>query len=190
MPRRKYKDPIWRQHGRTPRSVHNFAFPGATAEEDLNEQLSRFFVRFPKKSHPKSIPALDAEKTAYSFSFPSYLYTKAGGSNFVIFDVPPIPRSPSVDSEDEMEDRVTTWNEILRTQALEFATGSQAIVVVFSVHEVLSDILDDPLQLDYAEDDPTNEGGGIWEDDLHLTPAIHAILAERLLSALSAQRRG
>ncbi len=31
-----------------PFQMHNLAFPGATAQDDLSDQLSRFFTLFPK----------------------------------------------------------------------------------------------------------------------------------------------
>ncbi|KAK0461656.1 uncharacterized protein EV420DRAFT_1266339, partial [Desarmillaria tabescens] len=192
--------------------LHNFAFPSATMEDDLLGQLSRFFARFPKKSPANPIPILDPNETIYVlfldindcgrisseelepivevlFDAVHDLYVKAGARNFVLVDVPPIDRSPSaVDSSDEVQNRVETWNDLLRTRASEFATSSpQATVLVFSSHKVLTDVLDDPLEYDFTEDDPADEGGAIWEDDLHLTPAVHAILADRLLASLKTE---
>jgi hypothetical protein len=61
----------------------------------------------------------------------------------------------------------------------------QATVVVFSSHQVLTEVLDEPLDFDSAEDDPKTEGAGIWAGDLHLTPAVHAILVIHLLDSLT-----
>lgn len=55
---------------------------------------------------------------------------------------------------------------------------------MFSCHYVLTEVLDKPLGLDFTEDDPEMEGGGIWADELHLTPAVHEILAENLWGSL------
>ena len=55
---------------------------------------------------------------------------------------------------------------------------------LFSSYRVLSSILDNPEEYGFQEDDVSQEGGGIWADDLHLTSEAHAILAERLEQAL------
>lgn len=90
------------------------------------------------------------------------------------------------DSAEDIKERVETWNVLLRNQAEEFAKGSEkATVFVFSSHQVLTDVLDEPLDFDFAEDDAETGGGGIWIDDLHLTPAVHVILAEHLLNSLT-----
>ncbi|KAJ7470725.1 hypothetical protein FB451DRAFT_350182 [Mycena latifolia] len=189
-------------------TVHNFAFPGATAEDDLNDQLTRFLDLF-KRPDAKSPPPLDPEKSTYLLwlgindcgrtavddlepivesiiDAVHVLYTRASARNFVIFQVPPINRSPSVtDSAEEVDQRITIWNDLLRAQVLEFANNTKnANVSLFSAHEVLSEILDDPSQFDFSVNDPTDEGGAIWKDDLHLAPAVHAILAKRLLLEL------
>ncbi|SJL02454.1 uncharacterized protein ARMOST_05781 [Armillaria ostoyae] len=166
--------------------VHSLAFPSATVEDDLPRQLSRFFTCFPKKSpYNSDVPTFDPTKTIYvlylgindcgrtsSDELESIveallgavhdLYIKAGARNFVLVDVPPIDRSPGALDSDEMQDRVETWNDLLH-------------------------VLDDPLEYDFAEDDPDDEGSAIWEDDLHLTPAVHVILADRLLTSLKAE---
>jgi lysophospholipase L1-like esterase len=135
------------------------------------------------------------------------LYVTAGARNFVLIDVPPIDRSPGgngdlsrlplvasdiihpaveSDSAEDIKERVETWNELLRSQAKDFAEGSEkATIFVFSSHRVLTEVLDEPLDFDFVEEDPETEGGNIWTDDLHLTPAVHAILAERLLDSLT-----
>lgn len=70
-------------------------------------------------------------------------------------------------------------------QAEAFANGcDKATVFVFSSHQVLNEVLDEPVDFDFSEEDPETEGAGIWADDLHVTPAVHAILAERLLDTL------
>ncbi|KAF9793250.1 hypothetical protein BJ322DRAFT_1033723, partial [Thelephora terrestris] len=175
----------------SPIRVLNFASPGATVEDDLHSQFSSF------KRILCEVP-LDGERTTYFFYlgindcgrthsddlepiveviFDTMhdLYTKFSAKNFVLIDVPPIDRSPGAvesSSVDDIEERVQTWNELLRTQANDFAKGSSnATVFMFSSHHVLSEVLDEPLDLDFTEDDPETEGGGIWADELHLTPA-------------------
>ena len=87
---------------------------------------------------------------------------------------------------ENIEERVEAWNALLRNQAKDFARGGeQATVFLFSSHQVLAEVLDEPLDFDFAEDDPEIGGGGIWIDDLHLASAVHAIFAERLLESLT-----
>jgi len=134
------------------------------------------------------------------------LYVKFGARNFVIIDIPPIDRSPGgkgnpkcssliepdlmypaveSGSTEDIKERIETWNELLRSHAKGFAKGSEkATTFVFSSHQVLVEVLDEPLDFDFAGDDPETEGAGIWKDDLHLTPAVHAIFAKRLLDSL------
>ncbi len=57
-------------------------------------------------------------------------------------------------------------------------------MLVFSAHQVLTDVLDDPLEYDFSEDDPVIEGGHIWEDGLHLTSDMHDILCKQLLTSI------
>ena len=89
------------------------------------------------------------------------------------------------DSADDIKDRVHAWNELLKNQANDFAKGSDmATVFIFSSHHVLTEVLDDPIDFDFTEDDPEMEGASIWADDLHLTSTVHSIFAERLLDSL------
>ena len=88
-----------------------------------------------------------------------------------------------------MKDRVKTWNDLLQAQTTEFGLSSkEATVILFSAHQVLAEVLEDPLAYDFSEEDPTNEGGCIWVDDLHLTSEVHDILGERLLTSLLESR--
>ena len=88
-------------------------------------------------------------------------------------------------SEDEIRDRVQTWNKLLQEHSTNFGLSSrEATILLFSAHRVLTDVLDDPLEYDFHEDDPTDEGGSIWADDLHLTSEVHDIVAKQLLKSL------
>ncbi|KAI0074731.1 hypothetical protein K474DRAFT_1507171 [Panus rudis PR-1116 ss-1] len=192
--------------------IHNLASPGATAQDDLVDQVSRLFALFPKKDSPNAKPRLNPDKTTY-FVFIGIndcgsndeddlepiietiddavhdLYVKAGARNIILIDVPPIDRSPQAIStgiSEEIGERVRRWNDLLQAQMAEFGTNSQeATILMFSSHQVLSDVLDDPSEYDLSEDDPEIEGGGIWADGLHLTAEVHDIIAERLCRSLS-----
>ncbi|KAH9919903.1 uncharacterized protein B0H18DRAFT_1096021 [Fomitopsis serialis] len=192
----------------TPIRIHNFAFPSATAEYDLSTQFSSFFDLCPPKTDIYSgIPTLDPEKTVYCindcgnpdsddlasiletiFDGVHDLYIKAGARNFVLIDVPPTDRSPQAndcETSDEIEERVRTWNDALLAQTTEFgASTEQATTLLFSSHRVLTEVLDDPCEFDFTEDDATAEGGGIWTDGLHLSTHVHDILAERLMASV------
>lgn len=88
-------------------------------------------------------------------------------------------------SPDEIEERVRTWNDLLKAQAAEFSTSSkEATLFLFSSCQVVTEVLEDPAEFDFGEDDPTTEGGGIWQDDLHLTSDMHSVLAEKLFASL------
>ncbi len=50
-------------------SICNLSAPGATAEDDLDNQLGRFFAAYPPKKTPESKPALDPATTCYSTSY-------------------------------------------------------------------------------------------------------------------------
>ncbi|KAH9917892.1 uncharacterized protein BXZ73DRAFT_92316 [Epithele typhae] len=195
-------DSYSKYEGKTWPCVHNFAFPGATAEDDLTTQIESFFAIYPKKSTPKDEPPLDPTKSTYFvfigindcgrtaaddletpletiFDALDDLYIKAGARNFLLVDVPPMHRSPQAaasDNEGELAERVQTWNERLRERAQDFASSSS--------QAMLSEVLDDPCEFDLTEDDPETEDGGFWLDDLHITASVHAILSDKLLDCI------
>ncbi|KAF8652630.1 hypothetical protein AX16_004291 [Volvariella volvacea WC 439] len=191
-------------------SIHKFAFPGASVEDDMEDLLSSYFQQFPPKSKDLSATLIDHDKTLFVFYLGindcggttadelepivetvldavHNLYTKSHARNFLFIDVPPTGRSPGaleIEATDTMKERVDTWNDLLRAQVEEFAaSASQATVFIFSSHAVLTDILDDPEEYDFTEDD-TTEVGAIWQDGLHLTSAVHEVLAEKFVAAL------
>ncbi|KAL0564672.1 hypothetical protein V5O48_017373 [Marasmius crinis-equi] len=178
--------------------IHNFAFPGATTEDDLEDQLIEY-LSLPGKPRTSS-----PQTTLYVFFFgindcggnqecflseivkkipeaSDRLYTEAGARNFIFFDVPPTDRSPAgLPYPETTHARIKTWNEELRTRISQFTEDAPtAKVALFSVHDVLSAILDAPEDYDFTEGDVTDEGGAIWADELHLTSNVHKIIAER-----------
>ena len=81
--------------------------------------------------------------------------------------------------------RVTEWNELLHEKVGEFADGTpEAAVVLFSAHAVITDVLDRPGEYAFSEQDVSKEGGAIWSDALHVTSAVHEILALRLMEGV------
>ena len=84
-----------------------------------------------------------------------------------------------------MINRTTAWNESLRTRVGEFADETpHASVFLFSTHAVISALLDNPDDYSFQSEDVTQDGGRIWEDELHLTTEVHAIIAEQLVHGL------
>ncbi|KAL4257441.1 Carbohydrate esterase family 16 protein [Pleurotus pulmonarius] len=196
-------------------NVSNLAFPGATAETDFAYQLSGFLSKVDDKPGDSGEACLDPGEATYIIFFGindcgamgtedlesivegifddlHRLYRKSNARNFVLFDVPPTDRSPqAVDSDLSavLEDNIKTWNDALRDQAAEFRSSNKDVTVfVFSAHQVLTDVLDDPLEYEFSEDDPAIEGGHIWEDGLHLTSDMHDILCKQLLTSILADQ--
>ncbi|VDB82982.1 unnamed protein product [Peniophora sp. CBMAI 1063] len=182
--------------------VQIHAFDGASVEEDLDSQIARFHA---------TAKTFAADQTTYFFFLGindcgqtdtddldsivellldavHNLYVKDGARNFVFFDVPPTDRSPgaiAIESEETMINRTTAWNDSLRRRVGEFAEETpRASVFLFSTHAVLSSILDDPSLHGFTSDDIAREGGAIWEDELHPTTEVHAIIADKLAHAL------
>ncbi|KIJ21202.1 carbohydrate esterase family 16 protein [Paxillus involutus ATCC 200175] len=192
-------------------NVINFAVPGATVENDLEDQLAQFFDRFPKKAKSSLVPALNPEGATYVFflgindcgrnsaedldsavealfDVVHRLYIDATARNFILVDVPPIDRSPAAlasKSGTELKDRIETWNDLLLTHASDFVSGSkQASLLLFSSDKVLTEVLDEPLVYDFDRDDVDLEDGDIWQDTLHITSAVHKIIATHMANAL------
>ncbi|KZV64923.1 carbohydrate esterase family 16 protein [Peniophora sp. CONT] len=189
--------------------IQNFAFDGASAEDDLSGQVAAFFAE-------SDAFTSEASQTTYFFFLgindcgqtdtddldsmveilldaAHELYVKAKARNFVFLNVPPTDRSPgaiAIESEQTMIDRTTTWNDSLRERVAEFADETpRASVFLFSVHAVLCAVLDKPEVYGFMADDIAREDGAIWEDELHLTTEVHAIIAKGLVGALFSDSR-
>lgn len=77
---------------------------------------------------------------------------------------------------------MNAWNTRLNARVSEFARETpKAAVSCFSAHAALTEILDNPEDYDFVENDTTEENGAIWADHLHATAAVHKMLADRLL---------
>ena len=72
----------------------------------------------------------------------------------------------------------------LAAGTLKMVEEAQTKMTLFSSHEVISDILDNPERYGFSKEDVAKEGGEIWVDDLHLSSAVHRILAERFLERI------
>ncbi|TDL18023.1 hypothetical protein BD410DRAFT_901086 [Rickenella mellea] len=191
----------------------NYAYPGASVEDDMPDQMEAFC----RQSQQPAGQQFDPRATLYVFWLGindcsrtdvenldeivqslfedgvDQVYAKAGAQNFLFIDVPPQDRSPggeysSIHQSANIAERYEKWNEDLKAYAKDFAEESpQATVFLFSSHAVVTEILDDPDDFDFQEDDVDREGGAIWIDQLHLSSEVHSILAERLKKALCTQ---
>ncbi|KAI0371723.1 hypothetical protein BV20DRAFT_159228 [Pilatotrama ljubarskyi] len=187
-------------------TMHNYAFSGATVEDDLAFELGQFFTEFPKKASPTSPPALDPESTTYIIFLgindcgqtdeddlephmetlmdaAHDLYVKAGARNFIFIDVPPMGRFPgALSMSHTLQERANAWNILLHSEAKKFAEEtSSATVLVFSSHAVFTDLLDDPERYGFTQDDVAAEDGEVWVDELHASSLVHKIVADALL---------
>jgi hypothetical protein len=87
----------------------------------------------------------------------------------------------------DLKEICDTWNDMLSSYINTFASeSSQATMLLLSAHAVLTEVLDDFVKFDFGESDVEEAGGNIWLDEIHLTSAVHSILAERLQRTLGA----
>jgi hypothetical protein len=85
----------------------------------------------------------------------------------------------------DLKETCETWNGLLSLYSNTFAAEtSQATILLFSAHAVLTKVLDDFDEFDFNESDVEEPGGAIWLDELHLTSAVHSIVAKHLQRAL------
>ncbi|KAL1732640.1 hypothetical protein EV714DRAFT_235341 [Schizophyllum commune] len=191
--------------GRPVQQTRNFSTPGASAEEDLDNQLVRF------SDSAQDWDDLSLSSATYVLYFgindcgqntadrlgpivdkivgaAQTLFTRFGARIFVFVDTPPTDRAPAavrMECGDTVQGRVNAWNDYLRAKVAGWAesvtAGTRAKTYLFSSHEVISDILDEPEKYGFSKEDVAKEGGEIWVDDLHLSSAVHRILAERLV---------
>ncbi|KAG8743607.1 hypothetical protein FRC10_011670 [Ceratobasidium sp. 414] len=112
-----------------------------------------------------------------------------GARAFLFIDVPPVERAPLIVVYPTMSKRFgsicSMWNQLLQDQIEKFSEGHPDVrCFQFSSHRCLNDILDNPVKHGFAETDVTEYGGGIWVDNIHLTSAVHKIIAEDVLQFL------
>ncbi|KAG1734129.1 hypothetical protein EDB19DRAFT_2040995 [Suillus lakei] len=195
--------------------VHNFSMPGATGKYHLTSQLAWFFARLKEMQAESEIAALNPEETTYVlflgindcgttqaddlepivdliFDAVHRLDIGVRARNFIIIDVPPIDRSPGGSSFGaELKDRVETWNDLLHKETADHASGAGTqleatrSIFLFSSNAVLTDILDDPVKYSFTEKDVVQEGGSVWEDELHVTSGVQKVIAEQFIHAVA-----
>ncbi|KAG9118471.1 hypothetical protein FRC07_007009 [Ceratobasidium sp. 392] len=103
------------------------------------------------------------------------LYT-LGARNFIIVNMPPWDKSPMGAQILELGDRVLAWNARLAGAALSWSTlNPDTSTLVFSSWDTITQILSDPAH--YNVTDPSAIGGGVWQDDLHISSLVHFRIA-------------
>ncbi|KAI5897473.1 uncharacterized protein SCHCODRAFT_02487098 [Schizophyllum commune H4-8] len=179
--------------------IQNFSTPGASTEEDLDEQLARFSnlnqsggrLALSSATYGSPLSAFNLLTHVLFFGIndcgqntadrlgpivdkvidaAQSLYTKFGARNFVFVDVPPTDRAPAavrMECGDTVQGRVNAWNDHLRAKVTEWTSETQAKTTLFSSHEVITGILDEPEKYEFSKEDVAKEGGEIWVDDLH-----------------------
>jgi hypothetical protein len=89
------------------------------------------------------------------------------------------------DLTDLLKPRYDTWNALLRARLLGFISSTPSVnVFLFSLHHTISQILDVPGAFGFTRDDVALYDGPIWEDHLHLTVEVHAVIADEIIHAL------
>lgn len=121
------------------------------------------------------------------FRYQERLYA-SGARNFLLFDLPPIHRSPSVrDDIDTVMEQYQTWNATLEKELRSWTrTHPDITTFLFSSWDAFSRVLDDPNAFGFDLSDASEAGGAIWVDRLRPTSAMHRIIADDLVSFLDA----
>lgn len=119
------------------------------------------------------------------FRYQERLYA-SGARNFLLFDLPPIHRSPSVrDDIATVMEQYQTWNATLEKELQSWArTHPDITAFLFSSWDTFERVLDDPNAFGFDRNDTSEAGGAIWVDRLRPTSAMHRIIADDLVSFL------
>ncbi|KAI0628890.1 hypothetical protein C8Q77DRAFT_1067250 [Trametes polyzona] len=133
-----------------------------------------------------SDPAAHTQSSIASlFASQEKLYA-AGARNFLFIDVPPAYIFPRGDIPAKLQETVLAWNSALRDQAAKFsAEHSDATVLIWSSHELFTQLLSNPELFGFDKEDASKEEGSIFEDGLHPTSAVHLVIARHLSDFLS-----
>ncbi|KAG9089579.1 hypothetical protein FRC06_001482 [Ceratobasidium sp. 370] len=102
-----------------------------------------------------------------------------GARNFLIINMPPWDRSPMGAQIAGLDVKVLAWNAQLFASAVDFSVQhTDASTLVFSSWDTISTIINNPTF--YNITDPNAIGGGVWQDDLHITSFVHFRFANDL----------
>ncbi|KAG8983884.1 hypothetical protein FRB94_010463 [Tulasnella sp. JGI-2019a] len=128
---------------------------------------------------------------------------KAGVRNFLLFNIPPLPKQkkPSAMLE-RVADRRTLWNDLLSQKLAIFAkTHPGSSTFLFDAHSLFTRILESPesfgfsVDLDSGADMDGSIGpdvgmsmdGVIWCDHIHPTTVTHKIIAREVAKYMTGQ---
>jgi len=122
------------------------------------------------------------------FRYQERLYA-SGARNFLLFDLPPIHRSPSAcDDTSTVMQQYHTWNTTLEQELQKWVkTHPDITAFLFSSWDTFTRVLDDPSVYGFDPSDTTEAGGAIWVDRFRPTSAMHRVIADDLASFLDAQ---
>ncbi|KAG8983886.1 hypothetical protein FRB94_002247 [Tulasnella sp. JGI-2019a] len=119
---------------------------------------------------------------------------KAGARNFLLFNIPPLPRQMKSSSArpstflEQATNRRTLWNDLLSQRLSSFAEmypGSSTFL--FDAHALFTEILDSPTSFGFSTDRDvgTSMDGEVWCDHIHPTTATHKIVAREVFKFLT-----
>jgi len=130
-----------------------------------------------------------------------HLYN-AGARNFLFVDLPPMHRSPSALARfrENLNSIPTTldapkavptlmnWNQELRRYVSLFANShvKEVTAMIYSSFDTFNRVLDDPESHGFVKGD-VEKRGGIWDDAIHPTSAMHEIIAKDIALLLVGQ---
>ncbi|KAG8949826.1 hypothetical protein FRC03_000229 [Tulasnella sp. 419] len=185
---------------RSPLLVYDYAEGGNTAD-DLIRQVREEFIPYAGSKKDKYSPwtgedslfvtwigvndiaLADDPKTAQRtvFELQHDLY-EAGARNFLLINVPPLPRYRRVDrSIREREDLCETWNRLLPDNIETFvASHPRSTMFLFDAHRLFSEIMGHPPDYGFPPLAGLAGDGQIWVDNIHPTQEVHDIVAQRL----------
>ncbi|KAL1747304.1 hypothetical protein HDZ31DRAFT_80542 [Schizophyllum fasciatum] len=115
------------------------------------------------------------------------LHAGFGAKHFVFMDIPPLERCPAAtgrtpENKAQVIAAMDAWNRTLRAKVAELKSATPEMkVAIFSIHNVFTAVLDRPEKHGFTKEDLTKEGGAIWADEVHATPAVQEIVAKWLV---------
>jgi len=165
----------------------NVARKPSSAQWDSNDTLFTTWIGI------NDLALIDDSDGVYNtlrglFRYQERLYA-SGARNFLLFDLPPIHRSPSArDDTDTVLQQYHTWNLTLEQELRKWASTHPDITAfLFSSWDSFSRVLDDPSAFGFDPSDIFQAGGAIWVDRLRPTSAMHRVIADYVVSFLESQ---
>ncbi|KAG8928332.1 hypothetical protein FRC02_007056 [Tulasnella sp. 418] len=122
------------------------------------------------------------------FQLQDELY-QAGARNFLIFNVPPMPKlnaqQRSMSVFQTREKLCERWNQLLPNNVRSFqASHDRSSVFLFDAHQLFKDILANPSAHGFSPNAGHMADGEIWVDNIHPTEEVHDIIAQHVAQFL------